>query len=414
MTEKVRDGNTPDVDDQLRADGVQDNVAASSSGSDTGSDSGSSTDSEDERQRREERRERMIAERVVEAIKERENIVARLEGEKQSLEKILEEAQRQQAQEASELQTSMIETMDAVELEKQKHNSTRMEALARLANLETTNTELARELATTQWNLEVEVTRVAELRQQIEAKEMSLEEHRRRMSKTHQDTPSLAEVESSKKTELEHEILDAEYSLVYDKIAKLKEKARKLEENIVITRFEITRPTEVEVELKRRLAQLTDHLIQKQTQVESLSSEKATLAFRMETVSRLLDENDLSLQVTDVIDDSGAGVTGTSSIADIEAGVWQPYNSSRRRAFREKIKSGQRQLGSVVQQLDVIFSAGLVYLRRNPTAQICALIYLLCLHLWVTYILMSRSEVSDGASSGAVFSLEAINRTSGT
>ena len=37
---------------------------------------------------------------------------------------------------ASELQTSMIETMEAVEMEKQRHHSTRMEALARLARLE--------------------------------------------------------------------------------------------------------------------------------------------------------------------------------------------------------------------------------------------------------------------------------------
>ena len=37
---------------------------------------------------------------------------------------------------ASELQTSMIETMEAVEIEKQRHHSTRMEALARLARLE--------------------------------------------------------------------------------------------------------------------------------------------------------------------------------------------------------------------------------------------------------------------------------------
>lgn len=37
---------------------------------------------------------------------------------------------------ASELQTSMIETLEAVEIEKQRHHSTRMEALARLARLE--------------------------------------------------------------------------------------------------------------------------------------------------------------------------------------------------------------------------------------------------------------------------------------
>nr|CAD1817171.1 unnamed protein product [Ananas comosus var. bracteatus] len=93
---------------------------------------------------------------AAEAIKEREETVARLEGEKQSLEKMLEEREKEQAQEASELQTSMIETMEAVEIEKQKHNSTRMEAFARVARLEAVNADLAKSLAAAQWNLEVE------------------------------------------------------------------------------------------------------------------------------------------------------------------------------------------------------------------------------------------------------------------
>lgn len=75
--------------------------------SDSDSDSGSSSDSESEREREEKKRrmEKILAEKVaaraVEAIKERENRVARLEGEKQSLEKILEERAKQQAQEVT-------------------------------------------------------------------------------------------------------------------------------------------------------------------------------------------------------------------------------------------------------------------------------------------------------------------------
>lgn len=73
--------------------------------SDSDSDSGSTSDSESENEREEKkrRREKILAEklaaRAVEAIKERENVVARLEGEKQSLEKILEDRAKQQAQE---------------------------------------------------------------------------------------------------------------------------------------------------------------------------------------------------------------------------------------------------------------------------------------------------------------------------
>ena len=37
---------------------------------------------------------------------------------------------------ASNLQSTMMETMEAADIEKQKHNSTRMEAFVRLAKLE--------------------------------------------------------------------------------------------------------------------------------------------------------------------------------------------------------------------------------------------------------------------------------------
>lgn len=46
-------------------------------------------------------------------------------------------------------------------------------------------------------------------------------------------------------------------------------KAKNLEKNIEMMRRDIVHPTEVEVELKKRLDQLTDRLIQKQMQVFS-------------------------------------------------------------------------------------------------------------------------------------------------
>ncbi|TYH03282.1 hypothetical protein ES288_A09G207300v1 [Gossypium darwinii] len=303
---------------------------SSDASSDLDPDSGSASDSESEHEREErrKRKERLMAERAavkaVDAIKERENTVARLEGEKQSLEKILEEGAKQHAQEASELQTTTMEMMDAVELEKQKHNDTRMEALQRLAKLETTNADLARSLATAQKRLEVE--------------------------------------------------------------------ARQLEASIELTRKAVEDPTEVEVELKRRLGLLTDHLIQKQAQVEALSSEKATLSFRIEAVSRILEE----------------GKSTNMNIAtssDLELGTWGLSSSKLNPVLKDKIRSGKRQLGSTIKQLDAIFLAGAIFLRRNATAKVWSLVYLICLHVWVIYILMSHSRPSDEERSGAVMSL---------
>lgn len=98
------------------------------SNSETDTTSSSDSESEREREERRKRKQHILAEKAaakaIEAIKERENLVARLEGEKQSLEKMFEERAKRQVQEASELQTTMMETMEAVDVEKQKHNNT--------------------------------------------------------------------------------------------------------------------------------------------------------------------------------------------------------------------------------------------------------------------------------------------------
>ncbi|KAE8658615.1 Golgin candidate 2 [Hibiscus syriacus] len=307
-----------------------------------------------------------------------------------------------------------MEMMDAVELEKQKHNNTRMEALQRLAKLETKNVDLARSLATAQKKLEVEINRVADLRQQIEREEVAHEELKRRITSNHQSGTYLNQLAASKGIEFGCEILEAEYSVVTDKIGRRKEVgivvrtsgvlegveyylvyARQLEASIESTRKEVEEPTEVEVELKRRLGQLTDHLIQKQAQVETLSSEKATLSFRIETVSRMLEENK-SL------------IMSNASSSDLESGVWGLSDS---KSLEDKIRSGKRQLGSMIKQLDAIFLAGAIFLRRNAAAKAWSLVYLVCLHFWVIYILMSHSQPSDDKRSGAVMSLENINKT---
>ncbi|XP_071901758.1 golgin candidate 2-like [Coffea arabica] len=401
------DGST--FSSRVSASVERSSLSPSNADSDSETDSGSSSDSDSEREREErrKRRQQILAEKAaakaIEAIKQHENNVAKLEGEKQSLEKILEERAKQQVLEASELQTTTMETMEAVELEKQKHNNTRMEALARLAKLETTNADLARSLASVQKDLEVETNRISALRRHIELKEFTQEELRRKISNTHQSSKNVA---ASKGVELEREILEAENSFLTDKVGRLQEKAMTLEKSIESTKRELEHPTEVEVELKRRLSQLTDHLIQKQAQAEALSSEKAMLLFRIEAVSKSLNDKKSMVDSSDIPSTS-------SSRGDLESGVWELPNSKLRPLFQERLRSGKRHLGSLVQQLDSIYCAGAVFLRRNFAARISSFIYLACLHLWVIYILLSHSPPSNEASSGAVVSLENMNKTGG-
>ncbi|XP_048622400.1 uncharacterized protein LOC106387655 isoform X1 [Brassica napus] len=295
-------------------------------------------------------------------------MVARLEGEKQSLEKIVDERAKQQAREAAELQTNMMETLDAADLEKQKHNNTRMEVFSHLAGLEATNTELTRSFAAGQKKLQTQIDQVTLLREQVEVKESALEVLKRKTSNIRGSGNLLNKLDASRGDIFEHQMLEAEISLLTDKIGRLQDKANKLEADISTMKKDLEEPTEVETELRRRLDQLTDHLIQKQSQVEALSSEKATILFRIE--ARLIEDN------------KGMSATEASS-QDLEAGEWKLSGSKLKPAFQSKIRSGKKHLGWLVMQLNAIFVSGTVFLRRNPTAKKWALVYLVCLHLWV-------------------------------
>lgn len=121
----------------------------------------------------------------------------------------------------------------------------------------------------------------------------------------------------------------------------------------------------------------------------------------LQAVSRLLEENK-----------SATHFAGTSA-TDIESGTWELSDLKLRPMLQDKIRSSRKHLHSIVQQLDAIFLAGQVFLRRNSTAKLWSLVYLVCLHFWVIYILMSHSQPSNEAKSGAVFSLENISNTSG-
>lgn len=91
--------------------------------------------------------------------------------------------------------------------------------------------------------------------------------------------------------------------------------------------------------------------------------------------------------------------------SDLESGTWGLSSSKLNPVLEDKIRSGKRQLGSMIKQLDAIFLAGAIFLRRNAAAKVWSLVYLICLHFWVIYFLMSHSRPSDEERSGAVMSL---------
>ena len=109
---------------------------------------------------------------------------------------------------------------------------------------------------------------------------------------------------------------------------------------------------------------------------------------------------------------SMSNFSGTSS-RDLESGAWELSNSRLKPLIEDKIRSSRKHLYSLLQQFDAVFLAGAVFFRRNPAAKLWSLVYLVFLHFWVIYVLMLHSQPSDESISGAVYSLENINKTSG-
>eukprot|EP01018_Ginkgo_biloba_P037192 Gb_39874 [translate_table: standard] len=171
---------------------------------------------------------------------------------------------------------------------------------------------------------------------------------------------------------------------------------KQLEANIGRTREAWEGPTEVEVELESRLSQLTDHLIQKQAQVEALSSEKATLLFRLEAISNaLFEERSMAQSHTRKGNKTAVLLDSVSLEDDLEFGLSRPYDSRNKGINEEHDDFGGHPIVFILRQLDTIFSAGAYYLRRHGLAQLCALIYLVALHIWVMFVLFSHSQETE-------------------
>ncbi|KAJ7538980.1 hypothetical protein O6H91_11G071600 [Diphasiastrum complanatum] len=339
------------------------------------------------------------------ALREREEFIKRLEKEKESLEHALAEREEKQAKEAEDLQTGMTELIEAVELEKQRHTTTRMESLAKEAKLEAENAQLAKTLAAAQRNLDRELSHLIQVRSKVDAQKVAKADLERKIAKLNswislsQMPPQAGEADygfvAEEKTEILLKINDCKMQDLEEKLANAK--------NVQQT------PTDVEIELEHRLNQLTEHLIQKQAQVEELSTEKATLVFRLETLSNLLQDQGSPL-ASHSTNRKKAGVSDWSSMdEDLEYGASKFYSSKYKvstnnrddlhRNVLTKALINPHMLDGFYRRIDSLFLGGAHILRMHKLARALAGFYLLALHCWVLFILLMHSNSSREGSS---------------
>ncbi|XP_067942282.1 golgin subfamily A member 5-like [Watersipora subatra] len=147
--------------------------------------------------------------------------------------------------------------------------------------------------------------------------------------------------------------------------------------------------TATESELETRLHHLTENLIEKQTLVESLSTEKNSLKLQLERAEQ---------QVKDTEKAVAAGSSSTTAVYMGEEDTVRQRGhlpgflkeSPTDPEFTRKVKRAANTIDKFSIRLGV-------FLRRYPIARVFVIIYMLLLHLWTMLVLLTYQPEVHGA-----------------
>ncbi|KAL1790753.1 golgin subfamily A member 5 [Sigmodon hispidus] len=254
-----------------------------------------------------------------------------------------------------------------------------------------------------------------ELEELRHEKEMQKEEIQKLMGQIHQLRAELQDMEAQQVTEAEsarEQLQDLQDQIARQKASKqeleteldrMKQEFRYMEEDLHRTkntlqsrvkdreeeiqklRNQLTNKTlsnSSQSELESRLHQLTETLIQKQTMLENLSTEKNSLVFQLERLEQQVHSASTGPSSGSSINmpgiDSGEG-TRLRNVPvlfnDTETNLAGMYGKVRKAA-------------SSIDQFSIRLG---IFLRRYPIARVFVIIYMALLHLWVMIVLLTYS-----------------------
>lgn len=163
----------------------------------------------------------------------------------------------------------------------------------------------------------------------------------------------------------------------------LQSRIKDREEEIQKLRNQLTNKTlsnSSQSELENRLHQLTETLIQKQTMLESLSTEKNSLVFQLERLEQQVNSasgssnNGSSINMSGVDNGEGTRLRNVPVLFnDTETNLAGMYGKVQKAA-------------SSIDQFSIRLG---IFLRRYPIARVFVIIYMALLHLWVMIVLLT-------------------------
>ncbi|XP_028396239.1 golgin subfamily A member 5-like [Dendronephthya gigantea] len=245
------------------------------------------------------------------------------------------------------------------------------------------------ELHQAKYNMEQLKVDIQELEQQLQSENETAQEQTDHLQ-------SLLDEEKRLKDEANHDVLkareelqtlsDDHYRQKTTLIAQIQERdgeVEKLKSQLLAKSYTTTS----EAELEKRVRALTENLIQKQTVIEALSTEKSSLVLQLER---------LEMQYKDIQRSTSRVSVPTAFVENDEGGRVRPITSIMPSQISESAK-----VNKAVNEIDK-FSIRLgVFLRRYPIARLMLIVYMILLHLWVFIVLLTyQPEVHSSSPAG--------------
>ncbi|XP_058213733.1 golgin candidate 1 isoform X1 [Rhododendron vialii] len=321
------------------------------------------------------------------------------EGNLASLQANMESIMRNRELTETRMMQALREELTSVERraeeERAAHNSTKMAAMERQVELEHRAMEASTALARIQRTADERTSKAAELEHKVALMEVECAS----LNQELQDLESRARRGQKKSPEEANQMIqmqawqeeverarqgqrDAE-----SKLSSLEANVQKLRVEMAAMKRDAEHYSRQEhMELEKRYRELTDLLYYKQTQLETMASEKAAAEFQLEKEMKRLQETQ---QVeTERIRASRRASSSWEEDTDIKALEPLPL-------YHRHMVGASMQLQKAAKLLDSGAVRATRFLWRYPTARLLLLFYLVFVHLFLMYLLHRLQEQAD-------------------
>ncbi|XP_057792947.1 LOW QUALITY PROTEIN: golgin candidate 1-like [Salvia miltiorrhiza] len=340
------------------------------------------------------------------------------EGNLASLQASMESIMRNRELTETRMMQALREELAAAERRAEEehfaHNATKMAAREREGELEQRAIEASAALVKTQRAADDRASKAAELEQKVALLEVEcaslnqeLQDMEARVRRGQKKAPEDAnqaiqvqawqeEVERARQSQREAE----------SKLSSMEAEVQKMRVEMAAIKRDAEHYSRQEhMELEKRYRELTDLLYYKQTQLETMASEKAAAEFQLEKEVKRLQEAQLEAERNRV-----SRRASSSWEEDADMKTLEPLPLHHRQMAGASL---QLQLQRAAKLLDTGAARATRFLWRYPTARIILLFYLVFVHLFLMYLLHRLQEQADNNTPNEVEeSMRLFNRTS--